>query len=60
MPQEFPDNPIPEIATERERCLYLLAVVARHPGAFSKASAALAHGYSPEECQQRWGQEFHL
>lgn len=56
----FPDNPSPEIAAERERCLYLLQIVARNPSTTSRASTAISNGYSREECVQRWGQEFQL
>ncbi|HEX2871406.1 MAG TPA: hypothetical protein VHP33_09125 [Polyangiaceae bacterium] len=60
MPQQFPDNPSPEIAAERERCIYLLQLVARNPGLSSRASTALTNGYSLDECRARWGQEFQL
>jgi hypothetical protein len=56
----YPDNPSEEIAAERERAMYLLQVVARLPQAVSRAGTALSHGYTREECVQRWGEDFAL
>lgn len=60
MPQDFPDSPSEEVALERERCLYLLQIVARDPQLSSRACIALTNGYSRTECEQRWGKEFSL
>lgn len=60
MPTPFPDGPSPEIAAERERLIWLMFVVHQRPQTMSRASTAATNGYSREECEQRWPEDFKL
>jgi hypothetical protein len=60
---DFPDDPAPEIAAERERLVNLISIYTRNPnqlGIAARVMTAATDGLTLAECVTRWGQDFVL
>ena len=58
---QYPDAPSPEIAGERDRIMWIFCRYLASPqgaGVQSRAMTAINYGYTPQECEQRWGHPF--
>jgi hypothetical protein len=61
VPTQYADNPSPEVAAERDRIMWIFSRYLASPlgtGVQSKTMTAINSGYTPAECEQRWGHPF--